>query len=346
MLNFIYTSILLIMILLSIAFFTLMERKFLGYCHIRKGPNKTGVLGILQPFSDALKLFSKENNKMFYMNKYIYNFSPLLMICMMLMMWMIFEYPNNVMNLNLGIIFFICISSISSYSILFSGWASNSKFSLIGAYRGFAQVISYEVSMAIILITLCIFPESYNLFEFLKIQKDYPFIFSLNFIFIIWIITILAELNRVPFDLAEGESELVSGFNIEYGSYLFAIIFMSEYGSILFISFLTIYLFMPMFMLKEILTMFVMSTIIMIRGTYVRMRYDQLMMMAWKIFLPLSIMLLFLIYFIFLVFKNFICIIFWKNLNQSEFNNENVTCLKLHYLNKLKIKWFKSLFSG
>nr|QVV23865.1 NADH dehydrogenase subunit 1 [Hyalomma scupense] len=313
MLNFIYTSLLLIMILLSIAFFTLLERKVLGYCHIRKGPNKTGFLGILQPFSDALKLFSKEWNKMFYMNKYIYNLSPLLMISMMLMMWMIFEYPNNVMNLNLSIIFFICISSISSYSILFGGWASNSKFSLIGAYRGFAQVISYEVSMAIILIILCILPESYNLFEFLKIQKDYPFFLSLNFIFIIWVITILAELNRVPFDLAEGESELVSGFNIEYGSYLFAIIFMSEYGSILFVSFLTMYLFLPLFFFKEILTMFMMLIIIMIRGTYVRMRYDQLMMMAWKIFLPLSMMFLFLIYFMYLMYENFICINFWKN---------------------------------
>nr|QVV23892.1 NADH dehydrogenase subunit 1 [Hyalomma excavatum] len=313
MLNFIYMSILLIMILLSIAFFTLMERKFLGYCHIRKGPNKTGVLGIFQPFSDALKLFSKEWNKMFYMNKFIYNFSPLLMISMMLVMWIIFEYPNNVMNLNLGIIFFICISSISSYSILFSGWASNSKFSLIGSYRGFAQVISYEVSMAIILISLSILPESYNLSEFLSIQKGYPLIFSLNFIFIIWIITILAELNRVPFDLAEGESELVSGFNIEYGSYLFAIIFMSEYGSIMFISFFSIYLFMPLFMLKEAMTMMMMVMIIMIRGTYVRMRYDQLMMMAWKIILPQSILFLFLVYFIFLNWKNFICINFCNN---------------------------------
>nr|QVV23839.1 NADH dehydrogenase subunit 1 [Hyalomma aegyptium] len=313
MLNFIYFSILLIMILLSIAFFTLMERKFLGYCHIRKGPNKTGVLGIFQPFSDALKLFSKEWNKMFYVNKYIYNLSPLLMISMMLLLWMIFEYPNNIMNLNLSIIFFICISSISSYAILFSGWSSNSKFSLIGSYRGFAQVISYEVSMAIILISLCILPESYNLLEFFKIQEGYPLLFSLNFIFIIWTITILAELNRVPFDLAEGESELVSGFNIEYGSYLFAIIFMSEYGSIMFISFLTIYLFMPMLMLKEILVMMMMIIIIMIRGTYVRMRYDQLMMMAWKIILPQSMMFLFLIYFAFLIFKNFICINFWKN---------------------------------
>lgn len=298
--------------LLRIAFFTLIERKFLGYCHIRKGPNKTGILGIFQPFRDALKLFSKEWNKIFYMNKYIYNLSPILIIRIILIMWIIFEYPNNVINLNLGIIFFICISRIRSYSILFRGWSSNSKFSLIGSYRGFAQIISYEVRIAIILITLCIFPERYNLFDFLKIQKGYPLFFSLNFIFIIWIIIILAELNRVPFDLAEGESELVSGFNIEYGSYLFAIIFISEYGRILFISFLTIYLFIPLFILKEILTIFIIFIIIIIRGTYVRIRYDQLIIIAWKIFLPLRIILLFLIYFIFLIIKNFICINFWK----------------------------------
>lgn len=235
-------------------------------------------------------------------------------------MWIIFEYPNNIINLNLGIIFFICISRIRRYSILFRGWASNSKFSLIGSYRGFAQVISYEVRIAIILISLSILPERYNLSEFFRIQKGYPLIFSLSFIFIIWIVTILAELNRVPFDLAEGESELVSGFNIEYGSYLFAIIFISEYGRIIFISFFSIYLFMASFMLKEVLTIIIIIIIIIIRGTYVRIRYDQLIIIAWKIILPQRIIFLFLIYFIFLKYKNFICINFCnkiKNLNQK-----------------------------
>nr|NP_008517.1 NADH dehydrogenase subunit 1 [Rhipicephalus sanguineus]O99824.1 RecName: Full=NADH-ubiquinone oxidoreductase chain 1; AltName: Full=NADH dehydrogenase subunit 1 [Rhipicephalus sanguineus]AAD05524.1 NADH dehydrogenase 1 [Rhipicephalus sanguineus] len=309
-LNFIYYFILILMVLLSIAFFTLMERKFLGYCHIRKGPNKTGAMGLLQPISDALKLFSKEMNKMFYMNKFIQIISPLIMILMMMMMWMIFYFSNNALNLNMSIIFFLCISSLASYAILFSGWSSNSKYSLIGSYRGFAQVISYEVSMAMILISLAIIPQSYNFISFLKIQETFPLIFSFLPIFIIWIITVLAELNRVPFDLAEGESELVSGFNIEYGSWLFAIIFMSEYGDIMMISFLTYYLFLGLKNLILFFVLILMTMIIMIRGTYVRMRYDQLMMMAWKMILPQSIIFLFLSYFIFLNINNFICINF------------------------------------
>nr|AGH19713.1 NADH dehydrogenase subunit 1 [Rhipicephalus microplus]UNO54411.1 NADH dehydrogenase subunit 1 [Rhipicephalus microplus]UNO54515.1 NADH dehydrogenase subunit 1 [Rhipicephalus microplus] len=310
MLNLIYFMMLIFMVLLSIAFFTLMERKFLGYCHFRKGPNKTGMLGLFQPFSDAIKLFSKEMNKMFYMNKNLQIIAPIFMIIMMIMMWMIFQFSNIALNLSMGIIFFLCISSLSSYSILFSGWASNSKYSLIGSYRGFAQVISYEVSMALILITISIMPQSFNLFYFIKLQTYYPLIFSLFPVFIIWFISILAELNRVPFDLAEGESELVSGFNIEYGSWLFAVIFMSEYGNIMIISYLTNYLFLGFSNLSQFFVLMIMFIIIMIRGTYVRMRYDQLMMMAWKIILPQSIIYLFLISLIFLNMFYFICINF------------------------------------
>lgn len=309
-LNFIYFFILILIVLLRIAFFTLMERKFLGYCHLRKGPNKTGIEGLLQPIRDALKLFRKEINKIFYMNKFIQIISPLIIILMIIVMWIIFYFTNNAINLNIRIIFFLCVSRLARYTILLRGWASNSKYSLIGSYRGFAQVISYEVRIAIILISLAIIPQRYNIIKFLTIQETFPLIFRFSPIFIIWIITILAELNRVPFDLAEGESELVSGFNIEYGSWLFAIIFISEYGNIIIISFLTYYLFLGVKSLILIFVIILIATIIIIRGTYVRMRYDQLIIIAWKIILPQRIIFLFISYFIFLNIKNFICINF------------------------------------
>nr|UXG58664.1 NADH dehydrogenase subunit 1 [Dermacentor albipictus]UYB78048.1 NADH dehydrogenase subunit 1 [Dermacentor albipictus] len=312
MLNFIYYLILIVMVLLSIAFFTLMERKILGYCHTRKGPNKAGIQGLFQPFSDAVKLFSKEMNFMFYMNISMQIISPLLMISLMMMMWMIFYYINNSMNMNLSVIFLICVSSLSSYAILLSGWASNSKYSLIGSYRGFAQVISYEVSLAVILISISLISESFNMKNFIMIQWGYPLMLSFFFIFVLWVFTILAETNRVPFDLAEGESELVSGFNIEYGSWLFAIIFMSEYGSIMVISYFSAYLFLGKLQMMELFVILLMTMFVLIRSTYVRMRYDQLMMLAWKIILPQSIIYMFLTFFLLGILGYFICIIFWN----------------------------------
>nr|UXG58625.1 NADH dehydrogenase subunit 1 [Dermacentor albipictus] len=312
MLNFIYYLILIVMVLLSIAFFTLMERKILGYCHTRKGPNKAGIQGLFQPFSDAVKLFSKEMNFMFYMNISMQIISPLLMISLMMMMWMIFYYINNSLNMNLSVIFLICVSSLSSYAILLSGWASNSKYSLIGSYRGFAQVISYEVSLAVILISISLISESFNMKNFIMIQWGYPLMLSFFFIFVLWVFTILAETNRVPFDLAEGESELVSGFNIEYGSWLFAIIFMSEYGSIMVISYFSAYLFLGKLQMMELFVILLMTMFVLIRSTYVRMRYDQLMMLAWKIILPQSIIYMFLTFFLLGILGYFICIIFWN----------------------------------
>nr|YP_011017374.1 NADH dehydrogenase subunit 1 [Amblyomma parvitarsum]WQF69037.1 NADH dehydrogenase subunit 1 [Amblyomma parvitarsum] len=312
MMNLMMFSMLLIMGLMSVAFFTLLERKIMGYCQIRKGPNKTSFQGLLQPFSDAIKLFSNEMNMMFYLNLFLYLISPILSISMMLMLWMIFYYKNNMMFLNLTLIFFLCISSLSGYSILLGGWSSNSKYSLIGAYRGFAQIISYEVSMAMLLISLALLTESFSILKFFFLQKNLSIFFSFSMMTIVWMIVMLAETNRTPFDLSEGESELVSGFNIEYGSWLFAIIFMSEYGMIILISMLTNYLFLGMLNFNNLMTLFLMMTFILIRSTFVRFRYDKLMMMAWKTILPITIFFFFIIMFLEETFSFSFCIKFWN----------------------------------
>uniref|UniRef100_UPI0030FE1C36 NADH dehydrogenase subunit 1 n=1 Tax=Amblyomma postoculatum TaxID=3107720 RepID=UPI0030FE1C36 len=314
MMNLIMFSFLIIMILLSVAFFTLLERKIMGYSHIRKGPNKTSILGILQPISDALKLFSKEMNFMFYMNLVIYLISPILSISMMLLMWMIFYFKNGMMKMSLTLIFFLCISSLSSYSILMGGWASNSKYSLIGAYRGFAQIISYEVSMAMLLIGLAMFCESFSINNFILIQENFQFMFPFMVILVMWMIILLAESNRTPFDFSEGESELVSGFNIEYGSWLFAFIFMAEYGMMIVMSMLTSYMFFSTLLMNNMITLMIMSFFIIVRSTFARFRYDKLMMMAWKTLLPMIIFFFFISMFMYQSFFYFFCINFW-NLN-------------------------------
>nr|AYN59523.1 NADH dehydrogenase subunit 1 [Ornithodoros turicata] len=300
--------LLLLVVLVSVAFFTLMERKVLGYIHLRKGPNKVGYIGIFQPFSDVIKLFGKESNMMKFMNLFMYMFVPVFSLILMLLFWVLFFWNSNQVEMEYSLIYFLCISSLGVYVILIGGWASNSKYALLGSFRGLAQVISYEVSLAMILISLIYFVGSYNLFFVGDYQKNFWFIWGMFGLFIMWIISCLAETNRSPFDLAEGESELVSGFNIEYGSYGFAILFMSEYGNIIFMSMISSVMFigdLGVFCMGLLLMMYLY---LLVRGTLVRVRYDLLMMMAWKVILPVSIFL----FFVFFIFKQiyfyFICV--------------------------------------
>nr|YP_009000450.1 NADH dehydrogenase subunit 1 [Argas miniatus]AHF21651.1 NADH dehydrogenase subunit 1 [Argas miniatus] len=284
--------LLLVMVLISVAFFTLMERKVLGYIHLRKGPNSVGFIGLFQPFSDVIKLFCKEVNFSNFMNFLLFIFVPLFSLFLMLLFWLNFFWIYEQMSMEYAMIFMLCISSMGVYVILWGGWSSNSKYALLGAYRGLAQVISYEVSLAMILMGLVFFSGSYSLYDISFFQSGYWIFWGFLSMLVVWFVSLLAETNRSPFDLSEGESELVSGFNVEYGSYGFAILFMAEYGNIIFMSMITSVIFFGgLGWLCSFVLMF-MYLYLVVRGTLVRYRYDKLMSLAWKIILPFSIFML------------------------------------------------------
>nr|QSF20063.1 NADH dehydrogenase subunit 1 [Moricella rufonota] len=289
---FISSVIMMIMVLIGVAFLTLLERKLLGYIQIRKGPNKVGILGILQPFCDAIKLFSKEQIFPSMSNYYPYYISPIFSLFLILSSWLVIPYFTNLCSFNLSVLFFLCCTSMGVYSIMIAGWSSNSKYSLLGGLRSVAQTISYEVSMSIVLMSFIFLIEDYNFMMFFEYQKFVWFIFITFPLSMVWLIISLAETNRTPFDFAEGESELVSGFNVEYSSGSFALIFLAEYASILFMSMLFSMMFLGgnLFSLMFYFNLTLISFyFIWIRGTLPRLRYDKLMMMAWKSFLPVSL---------------------------------------------------------
>nr|AML25993.1 NADH dehydrogenase subunit 1 [Staphylinidae sp. BMNH 1274232] len=284
--------ILLICVLVGVAFMVLLERKVLGYIQIRKGPSKVGFMGMLQPFSDAIKLFSKESVYPLMSNYNFYYFSPILNLFLSLLLWMCFPMLSMMYSFNLGVLFFLCISSLSVYTIMIAGWSSNSNYSLLGGLRSVAQTISYEVSLSLILLSFLFMILSLNFMDFYKFQLNLWFIFLFFPLSMIWLVSSLAETNRTPFDFAEGESELVSGFNVEYSSGGFALIFLAEYASILFMSMMCVMLFMGgnfmnlSFYLK---LSFMAFFWIWVRGTFPRFRYDKLMYLAWKSYLSVSL---------------------------------------------------------
>nr|YP_003001969.1 NADH dehydrogenase subunit 1 [Lymantria dispar]ACL93269.1 NADH dehydrogenase subunit 1 [Lymantria dispar]AST23697.1 NADH dehydrogenase subunit 1 [Lymantria dispar asiatica]WGU45533.1 NADH dehydrogenase subunit 1 [Lymantria dispar] len=292
MLMLIGVLILILGVLIGTAFLVLMERKVLGYIQIRKGPNKLGFMGVIQPFSDAIKLFTKEMIYPYYSNYLIFYFSPVLAFALSLLIWFVIPYYFNLVSFNLGLLFILSCLSFGVYSVMVAGWSSNSNYALLGGLRAVAQTISYEVSLAIILLSNVVLVMSFNLVDYTMFQGKIYFFMIMIPLSLCWISSMLAETNRTPFDFAEGESELVSGFNIEYSSGGFALIFLAEYSSILFMSLLFVILYLGGFELSFYFYMkfvFISFLFIWVRGTLPRYRYDKLMYLAWKSYLPISL---------------------------------------------------------
>nr|QLY89503.1 NADH dehydrogenase subunit 1 [Empis livida] len=284
--------LLIICVLVGVAFLTLLERKVLGYIQIRKGPNKVGLTGIPQPFCDAIKLFTKEQTYPLMSNYISYYFSPVFSLFLSLLVWMCMPMFIKLYSFNLGLLFFLCCTSLGVYTVMIAGWSSNSNYALLGGLRAVAQTISYEVSLALILLSFVFLIGSYNIVDFMIFQKNIWFLIILFPMALVWFSSCLAETNRTPFDFAEGESELVSGFNVEYSSGGFALIFLAEYASILFMSMLFCVIFLGgnVYSIDFYLKLTFMAFLfIWVRGTLPRFRYDKLMYLAWKCFLPFSL---------------------------------------------------------
>nr|YP_010564857.1 NADH dehydrogenase subunit 1 [Colossendeis robusta]UZA61260.1 NADH dehydrogenase subunit 1 [Colossendeis robusta] len=276
--------------LVGVAFLTLFERKILSYLGMRKGPNKVGLMGLTQPFADGLKLFSKEFISPILKLNLGYYISPSMIFMLSMIQWLLFPLEFHYVDFFFGFLFFMCITGLSVYGVIFCGWSSNSKYSFFGAYRAVAQTISYEVSLMLILLSIMIMISSYDLEKLMSYQKYMWLIFLFLPLSMMWMSSSLAETNRSPFDFAEGESELVSGFNIEYGGILFSLIFIGEYSFIMFMSLLFSLMFLGgmtyFYYLKSMILVFMF---LWIRGTLPRFRYDNLMNLSWKVYLPISL---------------------------------------------------------
>jgi NADH-quinone oxidoreductase subunit H len=314
-----------IFVLLSVAFLTLVERKVLSGMQRRKGPNVVGYYGILQPFADALKLLVKETVIPGIANKYLFIFAPIFVFFFALINWAVIPVGEFLVfsDLNIGILYLFAVSSLNVYGIIVSGWSSNSKYSFLGSLRSAAQMISYEVSIGLIFINVLLCVGSLSLLDIVNFQKGCLLIFPLFPSFFMFLISILAETNRPPFDLPEAEAELVSGYNVEYSAVGFALFFIAEYANILLMSGLTVILFLGGWLPLVDLNFSFLSSIsyysyfgfwfffkiiivafffIWVRASFPRFRYDQLMNLGWKVFLPLSLAWVFFVSFILLFF--------------------------------------------
>nr|YP_007026906.1 NADH dehydrogenase subunit 1 [Metacrangonyx remyi]CCI69570.1 NADH dehydrogenase subunit 1 [Metacrangonyx remyi] len=283
-----------ILVMISVAFFTLLEQKVVGAMQIRIGPNKTGYWGVLQPFADAVKLVLKENMNLSMSNMSVYWAGPFLSLSLSLSLWLIYPMMAGGLDFFLGLLFFMCVSSMGVYPIMLMGWASNSKYSMLGAMRAMAQMISYEVSLMMIILSLIFIKSSFNIKELMNWAYTGLALIIFLPLSLVWFASSMAETNRTPYDFSESGSELVSGFNTEYSGGGFTLIFLAEYSSILFMSFLFSLLFLSSSSVSVLLlfcTMVIAFLFVWVRSAMPRLRYDKLMGLAWKSFLPVSLLL-------------------------------------------------------
>ncbi|MGD0431491.1 MAG: NADH-quinone oxidoreductase subunit NuoH [Acetobacteraceae bacterium] len=297
---------LLVPVLISVAYLTYAERKVLAAIQLRKGPNVVGPFGLMQPFADAIKMLTKETIIPSGSNRVLFIMAPMLTFTLAMLAWAVIPVNNGwaIANINVGVLYLFAISSLGVYGIIIAGWASNSKYAFLGALRSAAQMVSYEVSMGFVLVTVLLCAGSLNLTDIVLAQTRVWFFIPLFPMFIIFFISALAECNRAPFDLPEGESEIVAGFFVEYSSMSFGLFFLGEYANMILMSAMTSILFLggwlppvslapftwipgPIWLILKIcLCLF---TFIWVRGTFPRYRYDQLMRLGWKVFLPFSL---------------------------------------------------------
>lgn len=294
-------------LLLAVAYLTYAERKVIGAIQLRKGPNVVGPFGLLQPLADGAKLFLKETIFPSGANKVVFIIAPMLTFILALIAWAVIPFDEGwvVADINVGVLYLFAISSLGVYGIIMSGWASNSKYAFLGGLRSAAQMVSYEVSMGLVIISVLVTVGSLNLSDIVLKQKETVWFILPHFpMFIIFVVSILAETNRAPFDMAESESELVAGYNVEYSAMAFALFFLGEYANMILMSAMTTVLFLggwlpPMdiaplnwipgiiwFVLKICAVLFIF---LWVRATFPRYRYDQLMRLGWKVFLPFSL---------------------------------------------------------
>jgi NADH-quinone oxidoreductase subunit H len=294
-------------VMLSVAYLTLFERKVIGAMQLRKGPNVVGPFGLLQPIADGVKLFLKETIVPTGANRGVFIAAPMITFILALVAWSVIPFDAGMVlaDINVGILYLFAISSLGVYGILMAGWASNSKYAFLGAMRSAAQMVSYEVSMGLIIITVLLCAGSLNLSAIVEAQRTVWYVIPLFPMAVIFFISTLAETNRHPFDLPEAEAELVAGYNVEYSAMTFALFFLGEYANMILMSAMTSVLFLggwlppmdiapfnwipgPIWLALKIT--FCLFIFVWVRATFPRYRYDQLMRLGWKVFLPLSLL--------------------------------------------------------